>query len=146
MANNKTPIGGGGGGSPPIINVYPPGTALDTEAVKYSTDASGALSAHKFVIVTSSGLAYANKDTLSQQDKILGMTITSAAAAGDPVDVVTSGKVNDPSLSFIPGAVYLDTAGGYTQVRPTSGMWVVVGMAIDANTLDVNIQLPVVLA
>ena len=145
MANNKTPIGGGGG-RPPIINVYPPGTTPDTEAVKYSAQASVALSAHKFVIVTSSGLAYADKNTLSQQDKILGMTITSAAAAGDPIDVVTSGKVSDPSLSFVAGAVYLDTAGGYTQVRPTSGLWVMVGVAIDANTLDINIHLPVLLA
>lgn len=145
MANNKTTLGGSGG-SPPVINVYPPGTTPDTEAVKYSTLVSGAISAHKFVIVGNSGLAYADRTTLTHQDKILGMTTTSAAASGDPIDIVTSGKVSDPSLSFIPGAVYLDTAGGYTQVRPTSGLWVIVGVAIDANTLDINIHLPVLLA
>lgn len=145
MANNKTPVGGTGG-APPIINVYPPGTTLDTQVVKYSAIASGALSAHKFVIVNSIGIVYADKNSLTHQDKILGMTVTSAAGTGDSIDIVTKGKVSDPSLSFVPGAVYLDTAGGYTQVKPTSGLWVIVGVAIDANTIDINIHLPVLLA
>ena len=145
MANNKTPTGGARG-APPVINVYPPGTTLDTDAVKYSTIASGALSAHKFVIATDVGIAYADRTSLTHQDRILGMTVTSAAGSGDPIDIVTKGKVSDPSLSFTSGAVYLDTAGGYTQVRPTSGLWVIVGVAIDANTLDINIHLPVLLA
>lgn len=67
----------------------------------------------------------------------------SLLAAGDPVTVVKHGTINVPTHGFTVGApLFLDASGAVTETAPsTTNMAVVrLGMVIDANNIDVQIQ------
>ncbi|NJO48244.1 MAG: hypothetical protein HC840_00850 [Leptolyngbyaceae cyanobacterium RM2_2_4] len=67
----------------------------------------------------------------------------SLLAAGDPMTVVKHGTINVPSHGFTIGSpVFLDAAGAVTATAPTGTDEAVVrvGIAIDANNIDVQIQ------
>lgn len=134
-----------GGGSPPVI-IYPPGTVFTNENTQFEFTSTVAISAPRVVYAGASGPELADKDTISQQDKIIGVTITSASGAGEPVKVVTEGKIEDPSFTFSVGPIYLGVAGVITQVRPTTGLLVQIGVAISATLINVNIQMAIKLA
>lgn len=64
-------------------------------------------------------------------------------AAADPITVVKNGIINVPTHGFTVGApIFLDAAGAVTETAPsTADMAVVrVGMVVDANNIDVQIQ------
>lgn len=69
---------------------------------------------------------------------------TSLLAAADPMVVIKSGPINVPTHGFTVGQpVYLDAAGAVTGTAPSTANMAVVklGMAIDANNIDVQIQI-----
>ena len=142
----QTPTGSGGGVGEQIINVYPPGTIVNSDSLQLKYTSTGPVSAPRVVYTGASGPALADKDTLSQQDKILGVTITSAAGSGEEVTVVTEGKIDDPSFSFTPGAIWLGASGVLTQTKPTTGLLVQIGVAISATLINVNIGMAIKLA
>lgn len=123
--------GGGGSGGGAVTNTF---TSV------------GPVSAHKVLASTLAGVVYADKDTLTDQDKIIGLSVSSAGAAGEEVTYVSSGLVTDPSFSFSAGPIYLGNAGALTQTKPTSGLLVQVAIAIEADKLQFDIQLNVRLA
>lgn len=139
-----TSLGGGTGGGPIII--YPEDTVVNPESIQMDYTTIGAMSAPRVVYAGPSGLEVADKDTVSQQDKLIGVTITSAAAAGDTVKVVLEGKIDDPSFSFTPGPIWLGNAGVLTQTKPTSGLLAPIAVAITSTHINVNIGLAIKLA
>lgn len=141
----QTPTGAGSGGAGTII-VYPPGTIINSDSLQLKFTSEGPVSSPRVMYTGATGPAVADKDVLTQQDKILGVTITSAAAAGEEVSVVTEGKIDDPSFSFTPGAIWLGNAGVLTQVKPTSGLLVQIAVAITATKINVNIGMAIKLA
>jgi len=67
----------------------------------------------------------------------------SLLAAGDPVTVVKHGTINVPTHGFTVGApLFLDASGAVTETAPSTANMAVVrlGMVIDANNIDVQIQ------
>lgn len=73
---------------------------------------------------------------------------TQAAQAGGSVTVRSSGPVSDPTWNWIPGRpVLLGAGGALTQDQPL-GMThlVVIGYALDADTILIRIGLPIQLA
>lgn len=140
-----TPANSGGGGGEPII-IYPPGTVFTNENTQFEYISTGAISAPRVVYAGASGPELADKDTLTQQDKLIGITITSAAASGETVKVVTEGKIEDPSFSFTVGPIYLGSSGVITQTRPSSGLLVQLGVAISATQLHIRIEPAIKLA
>lgn len=106
----------------------------------------GAVSAHRLVYAGATGLEVADKDVLDQQSKLVGVTITSAAASGESVIVVTEGKITDPSFTFIPGPIWLGNAGVLTQVKPLTGLLIQVAVAISDTIININIGLAIRLA
>jgi hypothetical protein len=75
---------------------------------------------------------------------VIGLSRPAALlAAGDPMTVVKHGTINVPSHGFTVGApLFLDAAGAVTATAPVGvdEAIVRVGMVIDANNIDVQIQ------
>lgn len=140
----QTPTGSGSGAS--VINIYPPGTVINQASLQFKYTSIGPVSAPRVLYAAPGGPDIADKDTTSQQEKILGVTITSAAGSGEEVSVVTEGKIDDPSFSFTPGPIWLGNSGVLTQTRPTTGLLVQIGVAISATLINVNIQMAIKLA
>lgn len=73
---------------------------------------------------------------------LLGITLT-AAHALDPVNVQGSGVLDDDSWNWAPGPVWLGPAGTITQTPPADGYDVLIGAAMSATRLTLNIQDPI---
>lgn len=127
----------------PQLKVPEPPTSV--ESLVFEVIATGPLSAVR-VLVASEGINLADKDTLTHQDKILGLTITSASVAGEPVSVLGEGYSVDPSYGFTEGPIWLGNAGVLTQVKPTTGMLVQLGVAISATEIYFDVGLAIKLA
>lgn len=72
-------------------------------------------------------------------DLLLGITLT-AAGAGQPINVQRSGAIDDSGWSWTPGPVWLGADGVLTQTPPATGYYVLIGAAVSANRLLLNIQ------
>lgn len=75
-------------------------------------------------------------------DLLLGITLT-AADAGSTVNVQRSGVVDDAGWNWTPGRVYLGADGALTQTPPAGGFDVLIGVAVSATCLLLNIQDPI---
>lgn len=127
-----------GGGTGPVTGA--------SNAIVNTFTSSGAISSPIVIYAGPTGPVAADKDTVAQQDKILGVTITSAAAGGEEVDFVSHGLITDLSFTFIEGPIWLGNAGALTQVKPTSGLLVQIAIAYSATEIVVDIQLNIKLA
>lgn len=99
----------------------------------------GPLSAHIIAYADNAGVIAADKDSLIIQDRILGLTMNSASAAGQDVEIIGQGRVTDPSFSFTPGPIWLGNSGALTQSKPATGILVQVATAYTATSIFVNI-------
>lgn len=120
--------------------------APTAEAITFTIEADGPLSSSRVLAITGAGLVLADKDTLTHQDKIVGFTISSAANAGEMVDVISEGYNVDPSYTFTPGPFWLDNGGTLTQVKPTTGVLIQLGVALSATEIIFDIGLAIKLA
>lgn len=77
-------------------------------------------------------------------DLMLGLTLT-AATPGAPVNIQRSGPIDDAGWGLTPGAVWLGPAGTLTQTPPSDGYDVLIGAAMSATRLTLNIQDPITL-
>ena len=74
---------------------------------------------------------------------LLGVSLT-AAEAGAAVNVQRSGVIDDSGWSWVPGArVYLGQLGAITQAPANSGFDVLIGVALSATRLLLNLQDPI---
>jgi hypothetical protein len=87
---------------------------------------------------------YDQTDT-SLWGKIVGFTKTSAVLNG-PVVIVKSGRMVNPGWGLTPDTVYYAGSNGLiTATPPSNDMDVPIGLALDANTLEINIYEQVLL-
>lgn len=75
-------------------------------------------------------------------DLLLGITLT-ASPAGQPVNVQRLGAMTDGFWSWVPGRVYLGTAGALTQIPPDDGYQVLIGAAVSGTRLTLNLTDPI---
>lgn len=85
-------------------------------------------------------------DTLSDALRVQGVSLASAVAGGG-VNVRTAGLVENPAWTFTPNQpVFVGLNGALTQSLPVSAVFSrVVGLAVGATRLLVNLQPPVIL-
>ena len=106
--------------------------------------AGDTLSGHRAVYSDGVVVRYASADNLSSAERCVGIT-TQSAVTGSTVLVRRSGLLVEPTWSWAPGPVFLGLTGALTQVPPTSGVSLQVGVALDATTLDVRVDTPIIL-
>jgi hypothetical protein len=112
--------------------------------LNYTIVASEVIGGHRAVLA--SGL-YAKSNGTFAQALCVGIS-SGAAAIGENIEVQPNGKIIDMvgwSWS-VGGLIYLGSAGGLTQTVPSAGQWyVVLGVALSATAMVINIQNPVLL-
>jgi TRAP-type uncharacterized transport system substrate-binding protein len=72
-------------------------------------------------------------------DLLLGVTLT-AADTGADINVQRSGVLDDAGWSWQPGRVWLGASGALTQTPPADGFAVLIGSAVSATRITLNIQ------
>lgn len=75
-------------------------------------------------------------------DLLLGITLT-AAPLGQAVNVQRSGSLDDAGWSWAPGRVWLGANGSLTQTPAVDGYDVLIGSAVSANRIILNLQDPI---
>lgn len=109
--------------------------------------AESALGGHRVVLVNpaTGKLVYADKDTPTHVNNIVGMT-TGAVAADAVASVLYSGTIDEPSWTWaLNQPVYLGNSGLLTQTLPTTGFIFIFGVPLLATRLLLTRQSPVVL-
>lgn len=116
--------------------------------ISYDYPAAIHLSGHRMVTLDESGAAiYASNSNLGHANRVVGMT-TNAAVPGDQVTIQKFGELTEPSWNWqLDKPVYLAADGFLTQEPPTqpAKFSLVVGFPISANTVFINLQLPIIL-
>lgn len=75
-------------------------------------------------------------------DLILGISLT-AAGAGETLNVQRSGVIEDSGWSLAPGRVWLGANGFLSQVPPADGFDVLIGSAMSATRITLNLSDPI---
>ena len=104
---------------------------------------AGPVGAPRVIIDAGSGALPADNTELGDGDQVLGISVNSVAAAGEQVQVRTSGRLDVPGASFTPGLpVYTGPSGTLTQVPPSApgALWTkTVGHATGPEQLFIEI-------
>jgi hypothetical protein len=130
--------------APLVIEVGIPGPPGPDSSI-VSRNASVALSGHRMVTLAADGrLLYADHMNVDHAGVVLGLTLN-AAAENDPIDVKTYGEVTHAGWSWTPNeSIFLGANGALTQVAPATGFSLVVGFALSATTMLINIEPPII--
>lgn len=83
-----------------------------------------------------------DKDDDAHIDQLIGLTVT-AASIGNPINVQRTGAVDNSGWAWTPGRVYLGAGGALTQIPATDGNDVLIGRAVSATRLLLDIQDPI---
>lgn len=108
--------------------------------------AATTLSGHRMVYaVDSASVATASAGDLAHFSQALGLTL-GAATAGSDINIQRSGQVAYEGWSFTPGPVLLGLDGALVQtLAPGSLYSLIIGFAVDATTLYLDIGSPIIL-
>lgn len=108
-------------------------------------NAVGPISGHRAIRSDGAGRAvYASNDEPASASGVLGVSLN-AALDGDPVLIQFASRIDEPSWSWTPNQpVFCGPAGLLTQVAPTQGFVLVVGVAITPTALVVDIKQPII--
>lgn len=99
------------------------------------------LGGHRVVYASGSTVRYADGADASTAAQVVGVT-TQAADSGTPIIVQRVGRMTEATWAWTPGPVFLGANGLPTQTTPQSGVYLQIGAALDATTLDVRIGTP----
>ena len=131
-----------------VVNIGLPGSSVSAGASSYVAQtqiASESIGGHTVVYMSPTGVAKASSSVINTANKILGLTYTSVVN-GQPVEVVTSGTITEPSWNWIIGdPIFLSTNGTLTQTLPTSGYILQIGVATNTNIINIDLKLPIIL-
>ena len=103
------------------------------------------LGGHRLVQSIGSQVFYFDASNISGYGKQLGMT-SQSAVTGANINVILIGIVNNPGWGLITDSIYYASTNGLiTTTIPTSNLDVRIGVAIDSNTLRLEISDQVIL-
>lgn len=137
---------------PPIIEILevgvqgPPGPPGQSGVGYVTYLAQGPLGGHRAVCAAFSlYVRYADHNSLPDATAVIGITLN-AAADNDLINVATSGEIIEPSWSWAEGLpIFVGANGALTQVPPTSGFQLIVGVATSPTSILVGIKQPIIL-
>lgn len=123
----------------------PTGPAGPAGSSSVAKTAAQALSGHRLVSITAADeVDYADSSDGSAL-RVLGMT-TGSAEAGAQVGVLLSGEISEPSWDWsLDVPIYLGAEGRLTQVQPTTGYLLQVGLPLSATNVLLDVRMPIAL-
>lgn len=91
-------------------------------------------------IQTASGKVFhADNANMSERDKIIGIN-SAATAINDLASIYITGTVTNPAWTFDPGPVYVGSSGVMTQIEPTNGYVVKMGIALSSTKVLIDVD------
>ena len=126
----------------PMTGNFDKVSSVTGEELKDSvTNGSGVpISALQAVYYTSPTEVAIADSTVELESRVAGIALN-AANPGDSLTILTEGIHTDPFWSWTPQEpIFLGPSGTLTQTAPITGFRIPVGYAIDATSLDINIQ------
>lgn len=137
----NTTIVSGGVGFP-----GPPGPAGPVGSSNITAAAGEPLGGHRAVVLDADGLAwYADNTDAQHLGRVVGITL-SAAVLGADATLQSAGYITEPSWNWTPyQPVYLSANGLLTQTPPTTGFMQVLGVALSATSLFIQLRDPIVI-
>ena len=126
-----------------LITTYNDTYNIDTTAT--TGNAGETINGHR-VVTRSLGVIYhADKDNLSHQTQILGMSLN-AGLISTNINIITMGYVLEPSWSWTPDKpLFLDNNGSMTETPPTTGFLIQVAQSISATEVWIDIKMGITL-
>lgn len=124
------------------------GVADFAGALKVTRTASVAITLGDAVYaISSTHVGLADASNTVTEAMVFGFALNNASPGAD-VDVLILGVLEDPIFSIftVNSPLFLDEAGGITDVQRTTGYHVVIGKALGGNQIFVSIKDPVVIA
>lgn len=96
------------------------------------------------VVVNINGLGFlADHTNSTHSGSVLGIS-DETIPTGFPQSIITAGEVTNGLWTLSSGdPVYLGTLGNITQVIPTGGFLLKLGVAIDTDTISLDIKMPI---
>lgn len=119
-----------------------PGAPGPAGGSAFQRSAGETLSALRAVYELDGVVRYLDYRDAEHVDLLLGLTLT-AATPGAPVNIQRSGPIDDAGWNWAPGPVWLGPAGTLTQAPPAEGYDVLIGAAMSATRLTLNLQAPI---
>lgn len=115
-------------------------TIAGTGAGTFQSTAVGNITSNSVVAATTGGVMNPALATSTEVPAIVGIAFTSATS-GNPITVMTEGQITDALWSWTPGLpLYCGLTGGtLTQTAPATDAVVVVGVALSATVINVQI-------
>lgn len=123
----------------------PPGEPGPAGGSSVQRTAGETISALRLVYELNDQVFYLDAADGEHVDLVCGVTLTSATT-GQPINVQSSGPMDDSAWSWAPGPVWLGADGLLTQAPPEAGYLLYVGRAVSSTRLIINIDQPVELA
>ena len=107
--------------------------------------AAGPISSGRAVSVDANQrVGYPDRSLVDDALRVAGVLVTSASALGDAAVVRRRGVMVEAGWAWSPGPVYVGDSGLLTQSVPASGWLLQIGLAVNATTLDINPEEPIV--
>jgi hypothetical protein len=127
-----------------INNVIAPQVNLAYMPERFSGLCGEGIGGNRVVIFDADGkLYYANQSDPTHANKIAGVTLQ-AGIADSVITCQSSGQMDEAGWTWdVSKPVYLADNGLMTQVLPTSGFIIVIGMPITATSLLIRIHMPI---
>tara|TARA_R110002167_G_scaffold198805_4_gene401932 strand:- start:1954 stop:2412 length:459 start_codon:yes stop_codon:yes gene_type:complete len=101
------------------------------------------ISAIKCIYHVAGGVLKASDDMSFENAQVIGVTRT-ASVSGGVIKYYTSGRMDDSSFVFAPGAqLYLGTNGAITDQEPTQNFRTKIGSALEVGAIMINIDEPI---
>jgi len=123
----------------------PPGPPGEMGAAYVEFPAAVPLGGNRMVRVLAGEAVYADHTTVADANLVLGIT-RGAVSAGALAQIQTGGLMTEPSWAWTPDApVFVGPVGTLTQVPPTTGFNLIVGVATSPTQIFIGARLPIVL-
>lgn len=123
----------------------PPGPPGEMGSAYVEFPAAVPLGGNRVVRVLAGEAAYADHTTVADANLVLGIT-RGAVVAGALAQIQTGGLMTEPSWAWTPDApVFVGPVGTLTQVPPTAGFNLIVGVATSPTQIFIGARMPIVL-
>lgn len=119
-----------------------PGAPGPAGGSAFQRTAGETLSALRAVYELDSVVRYLDYRDAEHVDLLVGVTITSGLI-GEPVNIQLVGPLTDAGWQWVPGPVWLGSLGQLTQAPPDDGFDVLIGSAVSATRIQLNLQRPI---
>lgn len=119
-------------------------TVTTGSSVNYDSYTAGAtINGNRVCYMNTDGKVYlADSTNLNHYGRVIGLSKTSGTA-NNSINLQYKGNMTNAGWSLTAGSpCFFDSTGAITQTAPATGFSQIIGYALDATTININIQIP----